>query len=371
VKYKTCLYFGCLLLLSSCLEQNKNDSKIENDSSFKQNQSGVSLPGSSSSITMSLQEVKEGSKLPRASTDFQMKACDFSQDGVAGCVGNFLSRDGAEKMAVYYSFDSGESWEPPLVMNGKSVGLSIVTKSGVSYSVISSDLGFFVGSNQGLFKKAIVTMSDGTSVNNFEYKYSVILFPSGVGYSAARDVGKNKYILLTKDFGLSWQAKPMPETDTLEAPQQLGLPSNGLDFGNIDRENVLDTSDIDNNSQLSGAASASASSNPTTTLSTAVRQVVIDQFSFPQNLTVPLGTTIKWVNQDGAPHTVTLSMNNPIDASHVNRPPTASDFDSGNLSPGGGTQSVFEFRPTVIGVYNYECSFHSGSGMIGSFTVTE
>ncbi len=74
----------------------------------------------------------------------------------------------------------------------------------------------------------------------------------------------------------------------------------------------------------------------------------------PGDLTVAVGTTVIWVNEDSVPHTV-----------------TADDglFESGILQ-GGDT---FEFTFTEAGTILYYCRFHGGpggSGMSATITVT-
>src|SRR4051794_31726600 len=69
-------------------------------------------------------------------------------------------------------------------------------------------------------------------------------------------------------------------------------------------------------------------------------QVVINNFTFtPAMLTVTLGTTVTWVNQDDTPHTVTEA---------------AKHFGSAGLD----TDDQFAYRFTAVGVYTYFCSIH-------------
>jgi plastocyanin len=73
-------------------------------------------------------------------------------------------------------------------------------------------------------------------------------------------------------------------------------------------------------------------------------EVVISDYKFvPQTLTVPIGTTITWVNHDIARHTVTR---------HTLDEP----FDSGLL----GNQEVFSHTFRTAGSYGYLCVPHSG-----------
>lgn len=79
--------------------------------------------------------------------------------------------------------------------------------------------------------------------------------------------------------------------------------------------------------------------------------VTILNFQFmPPKMTIPVGTTVKWTNQDGPTHTVTSD--------------TAGIFDSGNLAP---TKS-FSFTFTTPGTFTYHCAIHPT--MMGSIVVT-
>ncbi len=89
--------------------------------------------------------------------------------------------------------------------------------------------------------------------------------------------------------------------------------------------------------------------------SPAVQRALLQDFAFqPQNLTVVAGTTVVWVNQDGAPHNVTFA-----DGS------VASD----NFRQG----EAFELTFQEPGVYPVYCTLHGNptSGMIGQVTVVE
>jgi len=74
-------------------------------------------------------------------------------------------------------------------------------------------------------------------------------------------------------------------------------------------------------------------------------QVVIYDYKFvPQTLTVPVGTTVTWVNHDTAPHTAT------------HRTYGAEGFDTGNLPNGQAYQHTFH----TPGSYPYLCVYHQG-----------
>src|SRR5690606_21106898 len=68
--------------------------------------------------------------------------------------------------------------------------------------------------------------------------------------------------------------------------------------------------------------------------------VTIDNFALsPTTLTVGAGTTVTWVNNDTAAHTVTAD-----DGS----------FDSGNLAPGDSFTHTFD----SAGSFSYHCNYH-------------
>lgn len=86
-----------------------------------------------------------------------------------------------------------------------------------------------------------------------------------------------------------------------------------------------------------------------------VQRVLLQEFTFqPQDLTVVAGTTVIWVNQDGAPHNVTF-----VDGSV-----TSDNFFQGE---------AFEITFEEPGVYPIYCTLHGNptSGMIGTVTVVE
>jgi plastocyanin len=77
-------------------------------------------------------------------------------------------------------------------------------------------------------------------------------------------------------------------------------------------------------------------------------EVSVEGFAFvPQNLTVSVGTTVRWTNADGTAHTATA---------------TGAEF-NGSMS-GGAT---FEHTFSAAGVFDYFCSIHGN--MTGEITV--
>src|SRR5436190_6929923 len=87
----------------------------------------------------------------------------------------------------------------------------------------------------------------------------------------------------------------------------------------------------------SPSPSASPADSPAPEGGTAVS---INDFKFtPATLTVPLGTTVIWTNQDEEPHTVAAK-------------------DGSFHSPGMDTHATYSFTFTTPGSYDYTCSIH-------------
>ena len=62
-------------------------------------------------------------------------------------------------------------------------------------------------------------------------------------------------------------------------------------------------------------------------------------------LTISIGTTVRWTNHDGAPHTITSGSNGVWNGS---------GFDRGTVPPGQSTEVTFD----IPGVFNYTCTIH-------------
>jgi plastocyanin len=109
---------------------------------------------------------------------------------------------------------------------------------------------------------------------------------------------------------------------------------------------------------LAGCASAAKTTSAETTAASP-NQVICKNNKFnPDALTVKVGTTVTWINQDGYIHIVT-SGTSPSERSGL--------FDSGNLN--GGETFSFTFDET--GTYDYFCIPHFSLGMIGKIIATE
>jgi plastocyanin len=74
--------------------------------------------------------------------------------------------------------------------------------------------------------------------------------------------------------------------------------------------------------------------------SSTASQINVDNFTFsPQTLTVPVGATITWINNDDVPHTVV-------------------DVDKRFKSAALDTDDKFSFTFTTAGEYSYFCGIH-------------
>ncbi len=88
----------------------------------------------------------------------------------------------------------------------------------------------------------------------------------------------------------------------------------------------------------------------------------------PEKLTIKVGQTVQWVNDDKEmPHEVTTDPNVANDPSNVSMPEGAQPFDS-HLIPSGKS---FQHQFTLAGPYHYACPPHENDGMLGEVTVTK
>ncbi|HEV2114767.1 MAG TPA: plastocyanin/azurin family copper-binding protein [Terriglobales bacterium] len=85
----------------------------------------------------------------------------------------------------------------------------------------------------------------------------------------------------------------------------------------------------------------------------------------PAKVTIAAGQTVKWKNNSGDPHTVTIAPDKALLPADVALPPKAQPFDSGTI-PAGMT---FAHTFTVPGTYRYYCTLHEGNGMVGEVIV--
>jgi plastocyanin len=104
-----------------------------------------------------------------------------------------------------------------------------------------------------------------------------------------------------------------------------------------------------------GATQAPATAAPATTgqggPSGSAESVAISGFAFaPASISVAVGTTVTWTNDDAATHTVTAA---------------GGTFDSGNLSRGQTFSRTFD----AAGTFTYQCSIHPS--MTGTVTAAD
>jgi amicyanin len=96
------------------------------------------------------------------------------------------------------------------------------------------------------------------------------------------------------------------------------------------------------------AGSATPADSPAPQAGTSVS---ISDFKFnPATLTVPVGTTVTWTNQDEEPHTVAAK-------------------DGSFHSPGMDTHGTYSYKFTAPGSFDYICSIHPF--MVGTVVVTQ
>ena len=104
---------------------------------------------------------------------------------------------------------------------------------------------------------------------------------------------------------------------------------------------------------VSGCYGTKTATQPSRTQPATTNTVEIKGFAFnPATITVTKGTTVKWTNNDNAPHTVTTT-SAPV------------DFDSGTKNKGDTFTQTFD----TAGTYGYYCSIHPS--MKGKIIVTE
>jgi plastocyanin len=96
----------------------------------------------------------------------------------------------------------------------------------------------------------------------------------------------------------------------------------------------------------SGSGYGTMSNNPPSNSGTSV-SIVNMSFS-PASLTVAVGSTVKWTNNDAMAHTVTSDNGS---------------FDSGNIAAGASYSRMF----STVGTFTYHCTIHPG--MTGTITV--
>ncbi|OFW60316.1 MAG: hypothetical protein A2133_10000 [Actinobacteria bacterium RBG_16_64_13] len=102
-------------------------------------------------------------------------------------------------------------------------------------------------------------------------------------------------------------------------------------------------------STTTSSSTTTTSSSTTTTTDDSANRVIIKDFAFaPATLTVPVGASVTWRNDDGFTHTVTAD---------------GGSFSSGILAPG----ATFSHTFNSAGTFPYHCGLHAF--MSGTITV--
>jgi plastocyanin len=117
------------------------------------------------------------------------------------------------------------------------------------------------------------------------------------------------------------------------------------------------------------AASSSVFSQDKDDASPVVVRMTDEMKFVPDQLTVHVGQTVKWVNEgenSGASHSVTTNADRLMDPKHASIPAGAKPFDSGIINPG----KSFSYTFKVPGLYKYACAPHEGM-MRGEITVEQ
>lgn len=128
-------------------------------------------------------------------------------------------------------------------------------------------------------------------------------------------------------------------------------------------------SESSSSGQPAASGSPSASGQPTDSAASASDEIIAVGLRFtPPDLTVPVGTTVHWVNGEAITHTVTSGSWGDVNKSTGLRGTQSADgmYDH-TLSPKGQDGDSFEFTFTKPGTYTYFCKPHLT--MQGTITV--
>jgi plastocyanin len=99
-----------------------------------------------------------------------------------------------------------------------------------------------------------------------------------------------------------------------------------------------------------------------------VVQMTTEHKFMPEKITIKVGQTVEWVNEDkDMTHEVTTDPNVASDPSNVSVPEGAEPFDSRLIRSG----KSFRHQFTVPGLYRYACPPHENDGMLGEVTTTK
>ncbi len=104
---------------------------------------------------------------------------------------------------------------------------------------------------------------------------------------------------------------------------------------------------VTSNNPYGGGGGGTGGGVQTGTATVTMKNIVFN----PSSLTVTVGTTVTWTNDDSTSHTVTFT--------------DISGVDSGTLTPG----QTFNYTFNTAGTFHYYCRIHGAAAMSGTVTV--
>lgn len=130
------------------------------------------------------------------------------------------------------------------------------------------------------------------------------------------------------------------------------------DTGMNGTDTPTDTGTANSTPTEDGAGGGDGTATPTESSGPASTAVAIKNFAYsPRRLSVDVGTTVTWTNEDDAPHDVV--------GKQFNDSAVDWEYDSGTFGKGGTTSFTFN----SAGAYEYYCSVHGKSKMCGVVVV--